>query len=58
MSIEDQIADDDGMKTIRVPRDATVVTFTATAEAVVIKAADIAAANEAAALQAAQESKE
>jgi hypothetical protein len=32
---------DDGMKTVRVPRDSTVIVYTATAEAEVIKAADI-----------------
>lgn len=43
---------EDGMMTVQVPKDATVVVFQATAEAEVIKAADIAAA------QAAAESKE
>ena len=33
-----------GMKTVQIPDDSTVVIFQATADAVVIKAADIAAA--------------
>jgi hypothetical protein len=40
--------DDDGMMTVRVPRDSTVLIVTATAEGEVTKAADIAAAKAAA----------
>lgn len=40
--------DEDGMMTVRVPKDATVLVVVATAEGEVIKAADIAAAKAAA----------
>lgn len=43
-----QSDDDDGMMTIRVPRDSTVLVLTGTAEGEVTKAADVAAANAAA----------
>jgi len=54
----DEASDNGMLRTIQVPKDATVVVFEAKAEGTVTKAADIAAANEAAAAQAAQEPKE